>query len=123
MAMTGAPYPPLPQGGNTPPPGSNVYKERKPFATRQEALVTQALQSATVPSEWLRKMRPAARPQELFPNTKGLRQTWTIQDVLNIDRQTPSYRSWQSGMVVQRSMLVDDGNEGTLRYGMQMEIG
>lgn len=108
--------------GNTPPPNSNRYVG-KPFATRSEMLVDQALQSATVPTQWLREMRPAARPQKLFPSRKGAGQTWTIGAVLNIDRQTPTYRSWQSGMQVQRSMIVDDGMEGTLRHSMQTQIG
>lgn len=108
--------------GNTPPPENNHYVG-KPFATRSEMLVTQALQSTQVPAQWLREMRPAARPQALFPDKTGASSAWTIEAVLNIDRQTPTYRSWQSGMQVQRSSIVDDGREGTLRHSMQMQLG
>jgi hypothetical protein len=94
----------------------------RPFESRQEALVTQALQSALVPAQWLREMRPAARPQELFPDKSGTKEAWTIDAVLNVDRYTPTYRSWQSGMQVQRSTLAQ-GMEGTSRPSTQMQGG
>jgi hypothetical protein len=94
-----------------------------PFSSRAEMIVTQALNTATVPAKWLREMRPAAIVgQELFPSRKGRRQTWTIGAVLNVDRYTPTYRSWQSGMQVQRGPIAE-GMAGTPHTSTQTQIG
>ena len=70
----------------------------KPWATRADRLVDQALEVAKLPIEEIQAMRPIARPQRLFPSKSGIRSSWTIGSVLNIDRQRPLYRSWRSGM-------------------------
>lgn len=100
---------------NTP---QNSYPS-KPFASRSEMLVDHALRYATMDPNAIRDMRPVARPQQLFPSREGANQAWTIEGVLNIDRFTPSYRSWQSGMQMQRSPIAEQGQEGTLRHSMQ----
>lgn len=92
----------------------------KPWQTRTEFLVDQALDSALAMSpEQLRTMRPAAAPQKPFPNRTGFRQRpWDINQVLNIDRYTPSYRSWVSGMPVESSIMSDRSWSGTARNAM-----
>ena len=40
-------------------------------------------------------MRPVAAPQNPFPERRGYaKNEWDIMEVMNIDRYTPSYRSW-----------------------------
>ncbi len=64
-------------------------------------------------------MRPIAAPQQLFPDRVGYRQeAWSITEVMNIDRYTPSYRSWLSGMPVRPSVMTDQSWSGTARNAM-----
>ena len=92
-------------------------------ASRSEQLVDRALQSARVPSDWLRDMRPAAGPQQLFPSKEGRSMAWTVEEVLSIGRRVIGYRSWTSGMAAPRSTMngTDAGAEGTSRYSMNMQ--
>lgn len=96
----------------------------KPWQTRSEYLVDQALESALALSpEELREMRPIAAPQNPFPERRGFaKENWTIEEVMNIDRYTPSYRSWISGMPVQPSMISDYSWSGSARNSMSEGI-
>lgn len=91
-----------------------------PWALRSEYLVDQALRNAleATPAQ-LRTMRPAASPQALFPKRTGFAKgEWTINEVLNIDRQTPSYRSWISGIPAMPSVLSDYTWSGSSRNAL-----
>lgn len=92
----------------------------KPWQSRSEMLVDQALQSAISDQETIRKIRPLS-PQQLFPKTRGMvKQEMTIMDVLNTPRTMPNYRSWVSGAPVMfRNGFMDDNFEGSSRYSMQ----
>ncbi len=94
----------------------NQLPKAGPWATRQEFLVDQALDNAlSATSAELRRLRPVARPQVLFPERVGFASDqWTIEEVLNIDRRTPTYRSWVSGMPVMRKI---DVNPDTIQAG------
>lgn len=64
-------------------------------------------------------MRPVAAPQDPFPARTGFQQNpWDIEQVLNIDRYTPTYRSWVSGMPVMPSVLSDYTWQGTSRNSL-----
>jgi len=95
-----------------------------PWASRSEYLVDQALQANTAMTpDQLRKMRPIAAPQQLNPKRNGFSQSApTINDVLNIDRYTPTYRSWVSGIITQPSVISDynggGGYNGSARNAM-----
>lgn len=95
-----------------------------PWASRSEMLVDMALQNALAGSpDQLRAMRPVAAPQVLFPDRTGFaKATPTVQQVLNIDRMTPTYRSWVSGMPVQTSVLSDHSWSGTARNALSEGI-
>lgn len=92
--------------------------------SREEFLVDQALSNALASTpEELRAMRPAAAPQNPFPERRGFVKTeWDVETVLNIDRYTPTYRSWLSGMPVQRSIMSDHSWSGTARNSMSEGI-
>ena len=90
----------------------------RPWQSRQEFLVDQALGAAISDPETIRETRPVV-PQQLMPERFGFfRQEHTIMSVMNIDRYTPSYRSWTSGMPVMEQMFQDGGFDGTGRYSM-----
>jgi hypothetical protein len=92
----------------------------KPWQTRSEMLVDLALESALAATpEQLREMRPIAAPQNPFPERRGYaKEVWDIYEVMNIDRHTPSYRSWVSGMPVMPSVMSDQSWSGTARNAM-----
>jgi len=92
----------------------------KPNQSRSETLVDQALQSAISDPDTIRKIRPAV-PQQLFTNSRGMvKQSLGIMDVLNIDRNFPTNRSWLSGAPVMfRNGFVDPSFSGSSRYSMQ----
>lgn len=81
----------------------------KPWQSRAEYLIDMAMDNAlAATTDQLRVMRPVVAPMNPFPERTGFSvQTWTIQEVLNIDRRVPSYRSWTSGMPVMPSVLSD----------------
>ena len=98
----------------------NTLPRSGPWGTRQEFLIDQALDGALAMTELeIRRMRPAASPQQLFPLRTGFQSNqWTIDEVLNIDRRTPSYRSWVSGMPVMSRILSDYSFSGSARNSM-----
>jgi hypothetical protein len=92
----------------------------RPWQSRQEMLVDIALQSAISDPETIRATRPVV-PQELFPETRGLvRREMSVTDVLTIDRNFPTYRSWVSGAPVMfKDGFMDENFSGSSRYSMQ----
>lgn len=92
----------------------------RPWQSRQEMLVDQALQSAISTPEDIRAIRPVV-PQHLFPESRGVvRQEMTVMDVLTVDRNFPTYRSWMSGAPVMfRDGFMDDNFSSSSRYSMQ----
>lgn len=83
-------------------------------------LVDQALQSAMLPPEQIRMIRPVV-PQQLMPQSRGFgKQEPSVLDVLNTPRTMPTYRSWLSGAPVMfRDGFMEDNFEGSSRYSMQ----
>lgn len=79
-----------------------------------------ALQSAISDPETIRATRPVV-PQELFPETRGLvRREMSVTDVLTIDRNFPTYRSWVSGAPVMfKDGFMVENFSGSSRYSMQ----
>lgn len=92
----------------------------KPWQSRQEMLVDQALKSAISTPEDIRKIRPVV-PQGLFPQTRGIqKQAMSVSDCLTLDRNFPTYRSWMSGAPVMfRDGFMEANSEATSRYSMQ----
>lgn len=92
----------------------------KPWQSRQEMLVDMALQSAMMPPDQIRQIRPVV-PQQVMPQSRGFaKQEQTIFDVLNTPRTMPTYRSWVSGAPVMfRDGFIDDSWSGASRYSMQ----
>ena len=77
-------------------PQVNPWQPR-PFTTKNEYIVSEAMRLMTVPADVIRKVRPPMINQ-LFPPTQGYDQTpLTIQEVLQTDRWSPQIRSWVSG--------------------------
>jgi hypothetical protein len=97
-----------------------VSRMPRPWQTRSEYLVDLALESALAASpEELRVMRPVAAPQNPFPERRGFAKSeWNINEVMNIDRYNPTYRSWMSGMPVMPSVMSDQSWSGTARNSM-----
>lgn len=83
-------------------------------------LVDTALQSAISDPATIRAIRPVV-PQQLFPDSRGMvKNEMGVMDVLTIDRQFPTYRSWVSGAPVMfRDGFMDENFEGSSRYSMQ----
>jgi hypothetical protein len=103
---------------DNPTPTSRTLTSR-PWQTRTEYLVDLALQSRFIPYEEMKTMRPAAAPQDPFPERTGFYQrAWDINSVLNIDRYTPTYRTWISGMPAMRSYLSEKGSSASTRNSM-----
>lgn len=91
----------------------------RPWQTRTEYLVDQALEARFIPIDYLREMRPIAAPQDPFPERHGYaKQVWDINSVLNVDRYTPTYRTWISGMPAMRSQLNEQGSSASTRNSM-----
>jgi len=92
----------------------------KPWQSRSEYLVDLALESALAATpEELREMRPVAAPQNPFPERRGYAKSeWNINEVMNIDRYNPTYRTWMSGMPVMPSVMSDQSWSGTARNAM-----
>ena len=96
----------------------------KPWQSREEMLTDIALSDALEGTySQIKNMRPVAGPQQTFPERTGFRQqTWTVGEVLNIGRRTPTYRSWLSGMPVRPSVLSDQSWSGTARNALSEGI-
>lgn len=89
-----------------------------PWQSRQEFLTDQALQAAISDPDTIRQIRPVV-PQQLFPPRDGFgKQALTIMSVLNMNRYTPSYRSWLSGMPVMKNDFEEGNFSGSSRYSM-----
>lgn len=89
-----------------------------PWQTRQELLTDEALQSAISDPETIRAIRPPIAIDPFPPRVGFDRRVPSVTDIMNIDRYTPSRRSWVSGMPVMRSQLMDGSFEGSGRYSM-----
>ena len=107
------------------PGGAQVYEDGtrqdpwqpRPFTTKSEYIVSEALRLMAIPSDEIRMMRPVV-PQQLFPEQYGYDNTaLTIDDVLDTDRWSPQIRSWVSGTPRQprRVDTMEDMWSGTLR--------
>lgn len=90
-------------------------------ASREEQLVDLALAAtlAATPDE-IRNMEPI-RPQTMFGADVGPKEEWTLAQVMNIDRTTPTYRSWTSGSNVQPVPVYDRMWSGSLRNVSQTQ--
>jgi len=75
----------------------------RPWQSRTEFLVDQALQTNFAADDALRAMAsPGHGRGDLFPARTGFRRTEaTIGDVLNIDRYVATNRSWVSGFPIE----------------------
>lgn len=90
----------------------------RPWQSRQEFLVDQALQAAISDPETIRQIRPVV-PQQLFTQRDGFRkQVPDIMSVLTMHRYTPTYRSWLSGMPVMQNDFEEGNFLGASRYSM-----
>jgi hypothetical protein len=107
------------------PGGVQIYEDAerpvpwqpRPFTTKTEYQVSEAMRLMSVPAEVIRQT-VAPVPQQLFPPILGYDQTpLTIQDVLDTDRWSPQIRSWVSGTPRQprRVDTMEDMWSGTLR--------
>ena len=107
------------------PGGPQVYDDGtrmnpwqpRPFTTKTEYQVSEALRLMSIPAEVIRQTRPMV-PQQLFPPTEGYDDTpLTIDDVLDTERWSPQIRSWVSGVPRQprRVDTIEDMWSGTLR--------
>ena len=90
----------------------------RPFATRNETVISEQLRLMSVPAEVIRQtMRPGIK--ELFPPTEGYGPAieLTINDVLDTNRWQPQIRSWVSGTprIPRRVDTEEDFWSGTLR--------
>lgn len=93
-------------------------ESKRPWQSREEFLVDVALNAARSTDEAIRTVRPPVNA-ELFPERRGFAQEQpTIQQVLNVDRWTPTNRSWLSGIVVRPSIISDHSWSGTARNSM-----
>jgi len=99
-------------------------QSKRPWQSREEYLVDMALDNALAGTDDdIRALAPVAGPQQSFPDRVGFRQnTWTVEEVLNVDRYTPTYRSWMSGMPVRKSIMSDTSWSGTARNAMSEGI-
>ena len=89
----------------------------RPWQSRQEFLVDQALQAAISDPDTIRAIRPTV-PQQLFPQTRGfIKQSPNLMDIFSMSRYGVANRSWISGMPVMPEMNTGDF-EATGRYSM-----
>jgi hypothetical protein len=98
-------------------PQVNPWQPR-PFTTKTEYIVSEAMRLMQVPAEVIRQTRPPMI-NEPFPPMYGYgpQVQLTIEQVLETDRWTPTIRSWISGTprVPRRVDQVEDQWSGTLR--------
>jgi hypothetical protein len=89
----------------------------RPFTTKNEYLVSEAMRLMSVPADVIRQTRPPFIVQP-FPQQFGYDSTpLTIEQVLQTDRWAPQIRSWVSGTprMARRVDQVEDQWSGTLR--------
>ena len=97
-------------------PQVNPWQPR-PFSTKTEFIVSEAMRLMQVPAEQIRAVRPPFISIP-FPEQFGYDQTpLTIDAVLETDRWSPQIRSWVSGTPRQprRVDQIEDQWSGTLR--------
>lgn len=106
--------------------GANVWNDgtamapwmQRPWAGREDRLMSQALELMEVPAEEIRKIKPII-PMTMFPDEtiRYDRQSLTIGDALDVDRWKPTMRSWISGpsRAVRRADMQEDVWSGTMR--------
>jgi hypothetical protein len=97
-------------------PQVNPWQPR-PFTTKNEYIVSEALRLMEIPADQIRAIRPPFI-NELFPPQFGYSDVpLTISDVLETDRWTPQIRSWVSGTprAPRRTDFDQDNWSGTLR--------
>ena len=102
-------------------PIQQYRQNKRPWTTRQEALVDMALMTAISDPETIRSIRPVV-PMEIMPEYRGFAKSeHGIMSILNTSREVPSYRSWVSGapVMLHNGSLVDDTFTGSDRYTMQ----
>jgi hypothetical protein len=93
----------------------------KPWQSRQEMLVDLALSSAISDVETIRATRPVV-PMNFMPERYGYAKRESgIVDILNLQRQNITYRSWVSGAPVMfKNGSIQEGSfQGSSRYSMQ----
>ena len=93
----------------------------RPWQSRQEMLVDLALSSAISDLDTIRATRPVV-PINFMPERYGYaKQESGIVDILGLQRQNISYRSWVSGAPVmfRNGGIEDDAFQGSSRYSMQ----
>ena len=101
------------QSNGAPP---NPWQPR-PFTTKTEYIVSEAMRLMQVPADVIRGVRPPMI-NELFPPIYGYDDTpLTIGEVLDTDRWAPQVRSWMSGTPRQARHVdqVEDQWSSTLR--------
>jgi hypothetical protein len=90
----------------------------RPFTTRNEYAISEALRLMAIPAEVIRQTVPPV-PSVPFPPQLGYGPCieLTIQDVLDTDRWAPQIRSWMSGnpRYPRRVDEIEDMWNGTLR--------
>lgn len=89
----------------------------RPFTSRTEYIVSEAMRLMAIPAEEIRQTRPPFI-SELFPPQLGYDTTpLTIEQVLQTDRWAPKVRSWVSGgpSAPRRTDVMEDNWSGTLR--------
>lgn len=90
----------------------------RPWQSRQEYLVDQALESAISDPETIRQIRPTV-PQQLMPETRGfIKQEATLNSIFRMSRVGVTNRSWVSGMPVMQDSFNSGEFSGTGRYSM-----
>lgn len=104
--------------------GAEIYQtseamppwQPRPFSTKEEYEVSNALRLMAIPAEEIRAIRPPML-NEPFPQQYGYDNTQlTIDDVLDTDRWGPQLRSWTSGASAVRRPIRDDAMwSGTAR--------
>jgi len=88
----------------------------RPFTTKTEYIVSEAMRLMAVPADVIRQIRPPLG--DPFPPIFGYDTTpLTIEQVLQTDRWAPKQRSWVSGgpSAPRRTDVQEDNWSGTLR--------
>jgi len=90
----------------------------RPWQSRQEFLVDQALEAAISDPETIRQIRPTV-PQQLMPQTRGfIKQEANLESIFSMSRYGVTNRSWVSGMPVMQHHFNSGEFSGTGRYSM-----
>lgn len=90
----------------------------RPWQSRQEFLVDQALEAAISDPETIRQIRPAV-PQQLMPQSRGfIKQEPNLESIFSMSRYGVTNRSWVSGMPVMKDHFNSGEFSGAGRYSM-----